>query len=331
MTRLINRPMVRFAAGILISAAFVAATLSRVDISRVVQALQEVRPAGLALAFVLVWLEIGVRAVRWRALLAPIRPVPLMGCLAYLCIGYFANVLLPARLGDVARAYLAGSAFGTGRLATFGTILIERLSDGIAILVIVVVTGLLVAAGDVLAGSALQLLVAGAVLAAIVAAAGILTFRTGLADTRVGLAIRRVTGPLADGAQALRRPAGIIILVGLTLLAFGLAVVAFEVIAAAVGVQVTLVQAAFVMGALALSTAIPAGPGSVGTYEFVGVTVLVSMGFPAEPSLAAVLLVHLFAALPPAIAGLGALWAYHVRIGSLVGQSGPAPLSDTVA
>jgi len=85
------------------------------------------------------------------------------------------------------------------------------------------------------------------------------------------------------------------------------------------------------MGALALSTAIPAGPGSVGTYEFIGVTVLVSLGFPAEPAFAAVLLVHLLAALPPAVAGLGAFWANHLRVGSLVEQSVKAPLSGPAA
>jgi len=331
MMQAVKHPAIRFAAGIVISAAFILATLSRVDAGQVIRALQEVRPAGLVVALVLVWLEIGVRAVRWRALLAPIRRVPFTGCLAYLCIGYFANTLLPGRLGDVARAYLAGTAFGIGRLVTFGTILIERFSDGITILVIVVVSGLLVAAGDVLAASAFQLLVAGAAVAAIVATAAVLAVRTGLTETRAGTAAQKVIRPLLDGGAALRRPAGIATLLGLTLLAFGLAVVAFDATAAAVGLELTIVEAAFVMGALALSTAIPAGPGSVGTYEFVGVTVLVSLGFPAEPALASVLLVHLLAALPPSIAGLGALWAYHLRIGSLVRQSAPKPLSDTAA
>ena len=64
----------------------------------------------------------------------------------YLAIGYFANSMLPARLGDVARAYLAGRAFGISRLAVLGTIVVERLADGLFILFVVAVLGLTVLA-----------------------------------------------------------------------------------------------------------------------------------------------------------------------------------------
>ena len=331
MTSIVSRTSLRFVFGIAVSAAFVIATVSRVDIAEVIQALRRVQSAGLVLALVLVCLEIGVRAHRWQALIAPIGSIPYRRCLAYLCIGYFANSLLPARLGDVARAYLAGAAFGIPRMAALGTILVERLTDGIAILLIVIAAGALVSAGDALVTTAAALLVAGSLGALVLIAAGAIAIRTGLAGTRAGVAVRVTIAPILAGTTAIRRPTGLAILAGLTLLAFGLAVAAFGSVAAAVGLDMTPLQAALVMGALALSTAIPAGPGSVGTYEFIGVTVLVSLGFPAEPAFAAVLLVHLLAALPPAVAGLGAFWANHLRVGSLVEQSVKAPLSGPAA
>jgi len=52
---------------------------------------------------------------------------------------------LPARLGDVARAFLAGRAFGVSRLAVLGSVVVERLADGVFILGLVVVLGLTVA------------------------------------------------------------------------------------------------------------------------------------------------------------------------------------------
>ena len=44
----------------------------------------------------------------------------------------------------------------------------------------------------------------------------------------------------------------------------------FALIANAAGLELSLAQAGLIMGGLALSTSIPAAPGSIGTYEFVG-------------------------------------------------------------
>ena len=121
--------------------------------------------AAVAVAIPLVFVELVLRALRWQRLLAPLARIPATRTVAYLAIGYFANSMLPARLGDVARAYLAGRSFGISRLAVLGTVVVERLADGLFILGLVVVLGLTVAGGGSLASTA-------AWLAAIAAAGG---------------------------------------------------------------------------------------------------------------------------------------------------------------
>jgi uncharacterized membrane protein YbhN (UPF0104 family) len=76
----------------------------------------------------------------------------------------------------------------------------------------------------------------------------------------------------------------------------------------------TLAEVAIVMGALALSTSIHAAPGSLGTYELVGVAVLAPLGAAPAPALAAVVLMHVVATLPPALLGLAVFMRLHLRV-----------------
>ena len=315
---------IRLLVGLAISAFFVAATLSRVDIAQMGAALRSVDLRAVVIAIPLVGLELILRSIRWQRLLAPIVVVPLRLSAAYLSIGYFANTMLPARLGDVARAYLAGQSLGVSRLAVLGTIVVERLADGIFILGVVAVLGLTVAGGASLASTALTLvLLAGlAGVAVVVAIAYIRSSGGGAIRTRLRSLLDRVL----LGAAALRSPAGFALVALLTAGAFAVAVAMFAVIARAAGVELSIAQCALAMGAVALSTSIPAAPGSIGTYEFVGLTILTALGIDPEVALSIVLLVHLAATLPLALAGLVAAWQLHFRVSEIATDAEPSRL-----
>jgi hypothetical protein len=251
--------------------------------------------------------------------------VPLRLSVAYLAIGYFANSMLPARLGDLARAFLAGRAFGTGRLAVLGTIVVERLADGLFILAVVAVLGLTVAGGASLASTALWLGIVGAVGGAGLVVALVWVRSSGGGPIR--LRLRSFVDRVMHGLIALRSPSGVASTVVLTIAAFATAVGMFAIVADAAGVELTLVQSALAMGGLALSTSIPAAPGSIGTYEFVGLTILVSLGLTPEVALAIVVLVHLVATLPVALAGLVAAWRLHFRFSEIAEDAEPSLLA----
>src|SRR5258706_1007328 len=128
-TTLMNRSRLRLIVGLAISALFIGLTLSRIDVNKVAEAILAAAPVGLVVGLILVCAEVWVRARRWQLLLNSIRPVPYRLALAYLYIGYFANSVLPARLGDIARAYVGGSVLRSRRLATIGTIVIQRVTE----------------------------------------------------------------------------------------------------------------------------------------------------------------------------------------------------------
>ena len=314
----------RLLAGVLISLAFLVATVSRVDLGEVGVALRQVDLAAVALAVPLVFAELFIRALRWKRLLRPIAAIPLSRSAAYLAIGYFANSMLPARLGDVARAFLAGRAFGVSRLAVLGSVVVERLADGVFILGLVVVLGLTVAGTGSLAPTAGWLVVLGATgsVGLVLAIAWLRRPRGGAVRVRV----RSLVDRALLGAQALRSPAGVAVVVALTAAAFTPAIVVFALIASAAGVELTLLQSALVMGGLALSTSIPAAPGSIGTYEFVGLAMLTALGVDPEVGLAIVVVVHLVVTLPVALTGLVCAWLLHFRVADITHEGAPAAI-----
>jgi uncharacterized protein (TIRG00374 family) len=304
-------------AGLAISVTFLAITVSRVDLGETARALAKAAPAGVLLAIATNLVELTIRSERWRILLRPSANVPFRSAFAYLTIGYFANAILPARLGDPARAYLAGRSFGISSLTTLGTIVVERVSDALTILVVVLIAGIVVAPRSELAGSAA--LLTGVALAgiAIAVVGGIIVLRLGLLDRGFGRSLRAVVARIGEGAAVLRRPRGAALILGLTILPFGVAVCTFGAVSWALGLPLDPIQWAFVIGVLALSTAIPAAPGSLGTYEFAGVTALAILGIGSSQALAATVLVHVIAALPPAVLGLAATLILHVRIADI--------------
>ena len=78
----------------------------------------------------------------------------------------------------------------------------------------------------------------------------------------------------------------------LTLAVWGGEILWFWLVMRAFGISLTILPVALVVAAGALSTTIPASPGSVGTYEFVVVTVLGALGVIIGPATAFALAIH---------------------------------------
>lgn len=96
----------------------------------------------LGAAFVVYYLTFPIRGFRWRYVLATVGTrVGFRDATEILFLSWFVNCLVPAKLGDLYRAYLLKGNFGASASRTVGTIFIERIAD------IVVIFGLALAAG----------------------------------------------------------------------------------------------------------------------------------------------------------------------------------------
>jgi uncharacterized protein (TIRG00374 family) len=96
----------------------------------------------LVLALVAYYLTFPIRGARWRYVLAKVgTKVGFRDASEILFLSWFVNCLVPAKLGDLYRAYLLKGNIGASASRTVGTIFIERIAD------IVVIFALALAAG----------------------------------------------------------------------------------------------------------------------------------------------------------------------------------------
>ena len=296
MSRPSPRSLVRATVGIAISILAIALVVRSVDVNATVAVLARTAPVwvGVAAAFLLA--DVVIRAIRWRRLLLPVADVALPAVLGYLLIGYLANNVLPARLGELVRCHYLGDRERISRTTALGTVVVERVVD-IAVVVAIAAVAILVlsvrgvVAGAVLVGVALVSLLV------VLLAIGIVAHRIPGAE-RVAAAASRwpqlgaLAARLQNGLAVAGRPRTLVEALGLSVAAWGATLLAFAAAGQAIGVELSIGQASLLASGVALAAAIPSGPASLGTYELAAVRIGQAVGVPAEPSLAIGIITH---------------------------------------
>jgi len=122
--------------GILISLVFLYLAFRKVDWGELWLALREANYWWILPNIALVILSMWMRAYRWKFMVNPIKKVKMGSLFPSVMIGFMANNVLPARLGEFVRAYSLGNKENISRSATFATIMIERVFDGFSLLLI---------------------------------------------------------------------------------------------------------------------------------------------------------------------------------------------------
>jgi hypothetical protein len=312
-----RRDLIRLVLGIAVSVVFLAVVLLQVDLARTADAIARASLPGLGVALGIVLIDLLLRALRWHVLLLGIdgateRP-PYRLAFGYLMLGFAANFVLPARLGDIARAVLAAGRFGVPRLAMFGTVALERVSDGVTMLVLAIGSSFIVASATELRELTGYALILAAVGIVGLVVGWFLIARSALASTRVGTLLHSLFERVSAGAGALRRPRSAVAFFGLTVLLATTATLVAAAVTRAVGVELTPVQTVLFLSGIALSLAIPAAPGAIGTYELFGTAIITGLGYTPEQGLATIFLMRVITTFPPALLGVAAILVLHVR------------------
>src|SRR5213592_4542177 len=122
--------------GLVISAALLVWVLYKIDPRQVWSYAQHANFWLLLLAVVVATVTFPVRAIRWRLILrdGDGRPFPWMPLWHATTIGFMANNLLPARAGEVARAYVASRQLPVRFTTALGSIGVERVFDALVML-----------------------------------------------------------------------------------------------------------------------------------------------------------------------------------------------------
>jgi hypothetical protein len=116
-------------ASLLIGAFFMWRAIARTPMDDVWNTLRHVNLGWLLAALAMYWVALTLRSWRWRIILAPVRRMKFSQTYCGLLVGYAANYVLPARLGELVRADFLGRRYGVSRMSVIGTIVVERLFD----------------------------------------------------------------------------------------------------------------------------------------------------------------------------------------------------------
>jgi hypothetical protein len=103
--------------------------------------------------------SIVVRCQRWRLLLRPVGDVPLLPLFSATAVGFFCNMILPLRVGEVVRPVLLARRTATPVSSVLASVVLERLLDMLTILVFLGLVMTLVPVSDAIRRSGIVFLV----------------------------------------------------------------------------------------------------------------------------------------------------------------------------
>lgn len=311
----------QFWLGLLVSIVFLYVALRGLDLA---EAWKDIRNArytwlvpGVLVYFVAVW----ARTWRWHYMLGPLKPVPLSRLFPVVCIGYMGNNIYPARAGEVIRSYVLKRKEGISMSASLATVIVERVFDGLVMLLFVFVSlpfapMLQDFRRSVIFFSVLFFLALAVFM--ILAASPQRTRRLYdfFANRLLPQGLRPRVGDLFDrfmlGLSSLRRGRDVLMIFATSIVIWLAETVKYWFVMHAFDFSVSFIVLMLMNGIVNLVTTLPAAPGYVGTFDASGIAVLAAFDVPREVAAAYTLVLHVALWLPITLLGAFFMWREQV-------------------
>ena len=288
----------------------------------------------MVVAVVMAPLQIWLRGRRWWYLFPPgSNP---QGITPAMMIGYMANNVLPLRAGEVVRVYVVARRWGASVdmaarshpfWTTLATLIVERVLDSLAVVLILAVLVLLVPVPRFLEVAALIVLVidlAGvtmliALVAAPEACARLITRLAGRWPKLQRRALRAFE-TFVHGLDGIRTPSHALPLITWTILVWLAPAFAAWTVLAALDLHLPFAAPWAVLAFVGLGISIPSAPGYVGVYHAAAVLAVGLFGVSRSAAVGYALLFHASQFLPVTLIG----WLYLLRENMSLGEAAHA-------
>jgi len=317
--------------GLLMTVVFLYLVLSNIEWHNLGGALRQANYIYVIPAFLMTFTGYLVRTLRWQIILRPTKRISFGNAFAVLMIGFTANNLLPARIGEVVRAYALGRQEKLSKSLSLATIVVERVFDGLTIMGFLAALSLvyhLPSWGMVLArGGAL---VFGTALLGIL----LLLFQEQRTlrvlelvlrpfPKRLGSAVQRLARFFIEGLHALRSGRTLSLIVLLSLAVWTLEVLSYLMLILGFRLPIEgvsrLYAAVFLLTVINLGNIVPAAPGYAGSFEFFAIQALTtfSAAVTSEQALALAAVSHAYQYILVTGFGLFFLWRLGMSLRTL--------------
>lgn len=257
------------------------------------------------------------KAIRWKLLFFPRhRGLRLDRLFSILFIGQTVNAVLPARLGEIARAYLVGELENVGKSWTLGTIVVEKALDSMMLLL---VTAALVPFISLPVWLRSSTLVLAAVLAFLFLFLVFLAPKRGQLNSlmertvrymplskRLGLS-QKITLAL-QSLEPLKDWRAMVALLLLSFIVWALALSTNVLTLAAMNMGLPLSVSALLLVVLQVGGSIPTSPGRIGVFHYICILTLSLAAVDRSRALGFALVLHLIVYAPMIILGTLFMW-----------------------
>jgi uncharacterized membrane protein YbhN (UPF0104 family) len=245
-----------------------------------------------------------VRAERWHAILAHTGvDAKRVDCYALTTVGYMGNNVLPARAGEAFRVVLLSPRCNASKRTIISSIVAERVLDVIVLLTFFVVTVYAVLpTADVLPTNHPLVVTA---IGLLLIAAGVVAIWV-LRSHHVFERIRDWLRPLADSPRALVSRWGLVLLAG-TVVLWTIEGSVYWSIGRAIDMNISMGGALYLVALTNFVAALPAAPGSIGTFDAAVAWGLHRLGATGSNAVSYVILIRFVLYVPITLVGLGVL------------------------
>jgi len=319
------RHLASAAVGLAVTAGLLALAVRNVNFEQLWGVLAKARGAWIFVMVGVSLSDLAVRAVRWRLLLgrAPGRKPGIFLLFRLEAIGLAMNNVLFMRVGELARAILAGRELGMPLATALASVAVERALDVAALLTLFCAA----AAGlpglvppQFFRGALLMLGMALAAIAVLALAEGRLASGHPWEKTlRRWPKIHELVSQLAAGAAVLRELKSALALAALSLSLWGVDAFGFWAGARALGLGefVDHPRSILILSWAGAAAALPAAPGGFGSFELAVQTILVRLGATAQAALGYALFNHMVMYIVVTLIGLAFLSQIGLSLGEL--------------
>ena len=317
----------RFWLGLVVSLLLLGYVFYQTDPAKIGESLGKALYIYLIPALAVYFVGVGVRAVRWHFLLRSIKPIPSRSLFRTVVIGYMANDILPARIGELVRAYVLGQQEKVSKAATLVTIVVERVFDGLTMLTFMVASSFWLDFGDEeLAG---RIRIVGILFVAAIVGMAVLAgmpkqvqrltdfFLQRLPSESLKTRASNLTRSLLDGLGALRSPVDSFAVYALSVVAWLCEATMYVLIAVGFSIVLPFPVFLFATAFANLVTIAPSTPGYIGVFDAPIVLTLTRFGIDRDLATSYTLILHAALFLPVTCLGFYYLWRAGMSLGQM--------------
>ena len=305
-------------AGFIVSLVLLYFSLKDIRFHEIVETLHRADPMFIPLPLVFILIAVALCAFRWFRLAGS--GVHYMDTFAALMIGLFVNNILPARIGEVARAYVISKKRGLSFTYCFSTVLLDRFFD---------LTGLLLMAFIFFPDESIPPAVSRSIYILIafliLCISCLILFSREWFANRIAGKLSKIRSPhfaklavrvlaIQENLKRINSPFNLIFSVALSFCTWFSMAIALYLVMLMLGIKVDFRDIPFVCALLNLGLTIPSSPGYVGVYQFLLVYLLAIFGVPKHEGFTISVIYHAMWFVPYSIIGFIYLLKEHLKI-----------------